>query len=138
MWGVNMNKDEIQALLNYNFGDYLKERLDEHDMTLRKLSMKTKIDYTILSKITASRPRKTTYQEFLIIMSALNEEIDDFLDYALKRPKIAKAARDMGRKLTVNELGTINKIVQMPIKQREAMFDMMNCIIDSIIKCNHD
>lgn len=133
-----MNKKEIQDLLNYNFGDYLKERLDEHDMTLRKLSIKTKIDYTILSKITASRPRKTTYQEFLIIMWALNEEIDDFLDYALKRPKIAKAARDMGRKLTVNELSTINKVVQMPQLQREALFDMINCIIDSFLKCQND
>lgn len=133
-----MNKNEIQDLLNYNFGDYLKERLDEHDMSLRKLSIKTKIDYTILSKITASRPRKTTYQEFLIIMWALNEEIDDFLDYALKRPKIAKAARDIGRKLTVNELGTISKVVQMPQIQREALFDMINCIIDSLVKCQNE
>ena len=133
-----MNKNEIQDLLNYNFGDYLKERLDEHDMSLRKLSIITNIDYTILSKITASKPRKTTYQEFLIIMWALNEDIDDFFFFALKRPKIAKAARDMGRRLTVNEIGTISKVVQMPIHQREALFDMMNCVIDSLTKCQND
>ena len=63
-----MDRKSVQILLNYNFGDYLKERLDEHDMTLRQLSIKTGIDYIVLSKITSSRPRKTTYQEFIAIM----------------------------------------------------------------------
>lgn len=130
-----MDKKAIQTLLNYNFGDYLKERLDEHDMTLRRLSIVTGIDYTILSKITASKPRKTTFQEFIVIMWALNEDIEDFLDYALNRPKVMRAVREMGRNLTVNELGTISRMMQMMPQQREAMFDMMNCIIDSLIKC---
>lgn len=130
-----MDKKAVQALMNYNFGDYLKERLDEHDMTLRKLSILTGIDYTILSKITASKPRKTTYQEFIVIMWALNEDVEDFLDFALKRPKIARAAREMGKNLTVNELGTISRMMQMMPQQREALFDMMNCIIDSLLKC---
>lgn len=130
-----MDKKSIQLLLNYNFGDYLKERLYEHDMTLRKLSIVTGIDYTILSKITASKPRKTTYQEFLAIMWALNEDVEDFLDYALDRPRIVRVMREMSRNLTVNEMGVISRMVQLGPQQREALFEMMSCIIENILKC---
>lgn len=133
-----MDRKSVQILLNYNFGDYLKERLDEHDMTLRQLSIKTGIDYIALSKITSSRPRKTTYQEFIAIMWALNEDVEDFLDYALKRPKVFRITREAGRVLNVNELASIARIMRLKPYQRDALFGMIDSIVEGFLKANEN
>jgi len=131
-----MDKKDIQTLLNYNFGDFMKEKLDQHEMKMRKLSKISNIDYTILSKITASKPRKTTYQEFLVIMWALNENVDDFCDYVLGRPPVNKAKREMVKSLSTNESAVISHILALPPHQREATFDLMNYMLNWISKCH--
>lgn len=108
-----MSDKEIEILLNYNFRDYLKSRLDEHDMTLRELSNQTRLSYGILSKITfaKSKSRNVKYQEFLIILDVLGEDIDDFLDYVLKRPRRLSDLRRFIRQLDPEGLVLLSNLL---------------------------
>ena len=62
-----MTKKEINAILNYNFGEFLKEKINDRDISLKDLSAMIGIDYTIISKITATKARKTTFQELWML-----------------------------------------------------------------------
>ena len=99
------------TILNCEFGNYLKMKLEDKDLSIKKLSEITGIKRSILYKITAKDSRKTSFQEFIVIMSAINEDIDDFLDYALKRPKSVKAARVLLQRLTKEELSILLKLL---------------------------
>ena len=106
-----MNNKDMITILNCEFGNYLKMKLEDKDLSIKKLSEITGIKRSILYKITAKDSRKTSFQEFIVIMSAINEDIDDFLDYALKRPKSVKAARVLLQRLTKEELSILLKLL---------------------------
>ena len=42
-----MTKKEINAILNYNFGEFLKEKINDRDISLKDLSAMIGIDYTM-------------------------------------------------------------------------------------------
>ncbi len=129
-----MNNKEISEIINYNFGDFLKEKLDDKDMTLKELSAVTNIDYTILSKITASKPRKTTFQEFIVIMDALDEDIYDFIDHLLKRPELSKQKRFVVNRLSVNEVVILKQLLNFPDKVRNSIMMALGNLIDCFIR----
>lgn len=130
-----MNNKDMITILNCEFGNYLKMKLEDKDLSIKKLSEITGIKRSILYKITAKDSRKTSFQEFIIIMSAINEDIDDFLDYALKRPKSVKAARVLLQRLTKEELSILLKmLVHADRHDREFLFHMIEeynrCILN--------
>ncbi len=130
-----MNNKDMITILNCEFGNYLKMKLEDKDLSIKKLSEITGIKRSILYKITAKDSRKTSFQEFIVIMSAINEDIDDFLDYALKRPKSVKAARVLLQRLTKEELSILLKmLVHADRHDREFLFHMIEeynrCILN--------
>lgn len=129
-----MSDKEISEIINYNFGDFLKEKLDDKDMTLKELSAVTHIDYTILSKITASKPRKTTFQEFIVIMDALDEDIYDFIDRLLKRPELSKQKRYLVNRLSINEIVILKQLLNFPDKVRNSIMMALGNLIDCFIR----
>ena len=50
-----MTEKEINEILNYNFGEFLKEKVDDRDINLKKLSEITHLDYTIISMISVNK-----------------------------------------------------------------------------------
>lgn len=129
-----MTEHEINEILSYNFGKFLKEKVEEKDINLKTLSEITHLDYTIISKITASKPRKTTYQEFIIIMDALDEDINDFIDYALERPDIGKQKRYLVNHMTPNEMIVLKHLFDFPDKVRRSVMAAIGNLIDSFIR----
>lgn len=129
-----MTEKEMNEILNYNFGEFLKEKVDDKDISLRKLSEITHIDYTIISKITASKPRKTTFQEFIVIMDALDEDINDFIDYVLKRPDINKQKRYLVNHMTINEMVVLRHLYAFPDKVRRSVMAAIGNLIDCFMR----
>lgn len=118
-----MNDKEMIKILNCEFGNYLKMKLEDKDLSIKKLSEITGIKRNILYKITAKDSRKTSFQEFIVIMSAIDEDIDDFLDYALERPRSVKTARVLLKRLTKEELSILlNMLVYADHHDREFLF----------------
>ena len=125
-----MTKKEINAILNYNFGDFLKEKINDRDISLKDLSAMIGIDYTIISKITATKARKTTFQEFIVIMDALDEDINDFIDYVLDRPDVGKQKRWLVNHMSINELVVLRQLYQFPEKVRNSVMAAIGNLID--------
>lgn len=128
-----MTEKEKNAILNYNFGEFLKEKVNEHDITLKELSVMTGIDYTIISKITATKSRKTTFQEFVVIMDALDEDINDFIDLVVDRPDVAKQKRWLVNHMTINELVVLRQLYNFPEKVRNSVMAAIGNLIDSFL-----
>ena len=126
-----MTKKEINAILNYNFGEFLKEKINDRDISLKDLSAMIGIDYTIISKITATKARKTTFQEFIVIMDALDEDINDFIDYVLDRPDVGKQKRWLVNHMSINELVVLRQLYQFPEKVRNSVM----AAIGNLIEC---
>lgn len=129
-----MTEKEINEILNYNFGEFLKEKVDDRDINLKKLSEITHIDYTIISKITASKPRKTTFQEFIVIMDALDEDINDFIDYVLQRPDIEKQKRYLVNHMSINEMVVLKHLYTFPDRVRNSVMAAIGNLIDSFMR----
>ncbi|NBJ65246.1 XRE family transcriptional regulator [bacterium c-19] len=125
-----MTKKEINAILNYNFGEFLKEKINDRDISLKDLSAMIGIDYTIISKITATKARKTTFQEFIVIMDALDEDINDFIDYVLDRPDVGKQKRWLVNHMSINELVVLRQLYQFPEKVRNSVMAAIGNLID--------
>lgn len=125
-----MTKKEINAILNYNFGEFLKEKINDRDISLKDLSAMIGIDYTIISKITATKARKTTFQEFIVIMDALDEDINDFIDYVLERPDVGKQKRWLVNHMSINELVVLRQLYQFPEKVRNSVMAAIGNLID--------
>lgn len=128
-----MTEKEKNAILNYNFGEFLKEKVNEHDITLKELSVMTGIDYTIISKITATKSRKTTFQEFVVIMDALDEDINDFIDLVVDRPDVGKQKRWLVNHMTINELVVLRQLYNFPEKVRNSVMAAIGNLIDSFL-----
>lgn len=121
-------------ILNFDFGSYLKMKLDEMDLTIRELSHMTNIPISVLYKITSSEPRKTTCQEFIVILDALNADLDEFLDYALGRPKSVKITRVLLERLTKEEkLILLDMITNATTEDREFLFRSLKEFNKSIL-----
>ncbi len=88
------------------------------------------IDYTIISKITATKARKTTFQEFIVIMDALDEDINDFIDYVLDRPDVGKQKRWLVNHMSINELVVLRQLYQFPEKVRNSVMAAIGNLID--------
>ncbi len=125
-----MTKKEINAILNYNFREFLKEKINDRDISLKDLSAMIGIDYTIISKITATKARKTTFQEFIVIMDALDEDINDFIDYVLDRPDVGKQKRWLVNHMSINELVVLRQLYQFPEKVRNSVMAAIGNLID--------
>lgn len=125
-----MTKKEINAILNYNFGEFLKEKINDRDISLKDLSAMIGIDYTIISKITATKARKTTFQEFIVIMDAVDEDINDFIDYVLDRPDVGKQKRWLVNHMSINELVVLRQLYQFPEKVRNSVMAAIGNLID--------
>ena len=125
-----MTKKEINAILNYNFGEFLKEKINDRDISLKDLSAMIGIDYTIISKITATKARKTTFQEFIVIMDALDEDINDFIDYVLDRPDVGKQKRWLVNHMSINELVVLRQLYQFHEKVRNSVMAAIGNLID--------
>lgn len=128
-----MTEKEKNAILNYNLGEFLKEKVNDKDITLRELSVITGIDYTIISKITATKPRKTTFQEFIVIMDALDEDINDFIDHVLERPDVNKQKRWLVNHMLINELVVLRQLFHFPEKVRNSVMAAIGNLIDSFL-----
>lgn len=132
-----MNDKDIERLLKCNFSDYLKVRLYEKGMTLRDLSKLTRLDYKVLSKITAVKPksRNVRYDEFLIIVFVLDGGIENFLDYALERPKEAKPVKNAMINLKSQEIAILHDLLSKADReQTECLFHMLEEIVSYLTK----
>lgn len=111
--GICMKNKDIERLMNFNFGDYLKESLKDKGMTMRELSKRSGLDYKILSKITAtkSKPRNLRYQEFLVIMLVLEIDIDDFLEMVLTKTVLPKQLKAKVNSMQAEELALLNNLL---------------------------
>lgn len=125
-----MTKKEIKQILNYNFGEFLKEKVSDKDISLKELSEMTGIDYTIISKITATKPRKTTFQEFIVIMDAIDEDINDFIDFVLQKPDINKQKRWLVNHMTASEMVVLRHLYHFPEKVRKSVMAAIGNLID--------
>ena len=96
-----MNKDDLDILMNSNFADYLKYKLDELNMSMRRLSELSLIEYKVLSKITVSKgkPRNTKFTEFIAILDVFG------------RVNRTKYKHKLMKQLNLNQLSLLNHIL---------------------------
>lgn len=140
-----MKNKDIECILKGNFGDYLKDRLDERNMTMRKLSEKTTLPYGVLSKMTLSKgkPRNTKFQEFIVIMLILGDDFEDYIDYVLGRPKAYKKLRKVIKGLKPQELVLLIHILKrIPPDQitnfLKALDNLTVCFVETQEQKNDD
>ena len=108
-----MNKDDLDILMNSNFADYLKYKLDELNMSMRRLSELSLIEYKVLSKITVSKgkPRNTKFTEFIAILDVFGDDIQDYMDFVFGRVNRTKYKHKLMKQLNLNQLSLLNHIL---------------------------
>ena len=108
-----MNKDDLDILMNSNFADYLKYKLDELNMSMRRLSELSLIEYKVLSKITVSKgkPRNTKFTEFIAILDVLGDDIQDYMYFVFGRVNRTKYKHKLMKQLNLNQLSLLNHIL---------------------------
>lgn len=108
-----MNKEDLDILMNSNFADYLKYKLDELNMSMRRLSELSLIEYKVLSKITVSKgkPRNTKFTEFIAILDVFGDDIQDYMDFVFGRVNRTKYKHKLMKQLNLNQLSLLNHIL---------------------------
>ena len=113
MGGIWLNKVVFDILMNSNFADYLKYKLDELNMSMRRLSELSLIEYKVLSKITVSKgkPRNTKFTEFIAILDVFGDDIQDYMDFVFGRVNRTKYKHKLMKQLNLNQLSLLNHIL---------------------------
>lgn len=127
-----MNKSDKSKINNFNFGNFLKELKFERDLTLKDISVRANLSYSSVTKLTSSDPRNPSLSMFLIIMSALDESVDELLENILEKPGYTKARKHLFKHLTDSEVAILNGIKELNSEQRLQLFKLISANIDFI------
>ena len=63
-------------------------------------------------------------------MDALDEDINDFIDYVLDRPDVGKQKRWLVNHMSINELVVLRQLYQFPEKVRNSVMAAIGNLID--------
>ena len=67
-------------------------------------------------------------------MYELDEDINDFIDYVLKRPDIGKQKRYLVNHMSINEMVVLKHLFSFPDKVRKSVIAAIGNLIDSFIR----